>query len=45
MQIQIFSIPILEGENELNELNHFLRAHRVAFLKKRRGYTTCRKSD
>ncbi len=34
MQIQIFSIPILGGENELNELNHFLRAHRVADMQK-----------
>lgn len=34
MQIQIFSIPMLGGEDELNELNHFLRAHRVADIRK-----------
>lgn len=34
MQIQLFSIPILDGEEELNAMNRFLRSHRVAEIQK-----------
>lgn len=30
MQIKIFTIPVIGGEHEQEEMNHFLRAHRVA---------------
>ncbi|MBR5550853.1 MAG: HRDC domain-containing protein [Muribaculaceae bacterium] len=34
MQIQVFTIPIFEGEEELNAMNKFLRSHRVAEIQK-----------
>ncbi len=34
MQIQVFTIPILEGEEILSEMNKFLRSHRVAEIQK-----------
>ncbi|MBE6304390.1 MAG: helicase [Bacteroidales bacterium] len=34
MQIQIFSIPILGGEEMMQELNRFLRANRVSDIQK-----------
>lgn len=34
MQIQLFTIPIFDGENELNELNRFLCSHRVTDVQK-----------
>ena len=30
MQIKIFTIPVVEGEQELEQMNHFLRSHRVS---------------
>ena len=33
MQIQVFTIPIFEGEEELNAMNKFLRSHRIASQK------------
>ena len=34
MQIQIFTIPILAGEKELEQLNHFLRANKIIDVRK-----------
>ncbi len=34
MQIQVFTVPILEGEEILSEMNKFLRSHRVAEIQK-----------
>ena len=34
MQIQIFTIPVLEGDEELTKMNKFLRSHRVAEIKR-----------
>lgn len=34
MQIQIFTIPIYDGGDALNEVNKFLRSHRVAEIQK-----------
>lgn len=34
MQIQIFTIPIYDGEEELKEMNKFLRSHCVAEIQK-----------
>ena len=34
MQIQVFTIPIFEGEEELNAMNKFLRSHRIAEIQK-----------
>lgn len=34
MQIQIFTIPILGGEEMMQEMNHFLRANRVSDIQK-----------
>lgn len=34
MQIQIFTIPVLEGDEELIKMNKFLRSHRVAEIQK-----------
>lgn len=34
MQIQIYTVPVVEGEEVLNEMNKFLRSHRVAEIQK-----------
>lgn len=34
MQKQIFTIPTYDGEETLNEMNKFLRSHRVAEIQK-----------
>ncbi|MBQ8424172.1 MAG: HRDC domain-containing protein [Coprobacter sp.] len=34
MQVQIFTIPVIDGENDLAILNHFLRAHKIADIRK-----------
>ena len=34
MQYKIYSIPIVGGETELEELNHFLRSHKVVDVMK-----------
>lgn len=34
MQIQLFSIPIFDGEEDLCAMNKFLRSHRVAEIQK-----------
>lgn len=34
MQIQVFTVPIFEGVEELNAMNKFLRSHRVAEVQK-----------
>lgn len=34
MQIEIFTIPLMAGEKGTEELNHFLRAHKVIDLRR-----------
>ncbi len=34
MQIQIFTVPVFEGEEELDAMNKFLRSHRIAEIQK-----------
>lgn len=34
MQIQVFTIPILDGDEELSVMNKFLRSHRIADVQK-----------
>lgn len=34
MQIQIYTVPMFDGEEELKEMNKFLRSHRVAEIQK-----------
>lgn len=41
MQIQIFTIPTYDGEETLNEMNKFLRSHRVAEIQKSFVATEC----
>lgn len=41
MQIQIFTVPFLGGEDVLGEMNKFLRSHRVAEIQKSFVATEC----
>lgn len=34
MQIRIFAIPVLSGENGTEEMNHFLRANKIVDIRK-----------
>lgn len=41
MQIQIYTIPIYDGGEMLNEMNKFLRSHRIAEIQKSFVATEC----
>lgn len=41
MQVKIFTIPLIGSEEAEEQLNHFLRAHRVAEVRKELGNGLC----